>query len=359
VIIINTKVAFGLSILTILVGSLFLVLNLSFSFSKPQTRVGVYYYPWYPLHWNYSKEYPKWNVVDTPVSSVLGYYDCQNETAVKQQLTWMEESGIDFIVLSWWGNKDWGYGYYGDATCQFIFQVIKQYKYNITAALMVESFNGTVYDFQNIYDYVYGTYVVPYDSIYMKLDKLPILCFYNGEITKNGMVGSDNQGRFQTRIVGHSPYVDWWFAIPCTVNNSTIPPLSKKDGMICVEPRYDDQFIYRTENSTFDPSLSEGLYAKQWNEALRLARESKVNLVIIYSWNEYHERSQIEPCNDSTSYQPENTTLNLEKTRYFISQIKSKELYPMSPLVLIGSGLIVTGTLTSGYFIYKRKKFNK
>jgi hypothetical protein len=335
--------------------------------SNSQIIVGVYYYPWYPLHWNYSKEYPKWNVVDSPR---LGYYNCSNETVIRQQLTWMEESGIDFVILSWWGNGDWAYGYYGDIACQTIFQVIKQYKYNMTVALMVESFTGTTRDCQSTYNYVYDDYIVPYSNIYMKLDGLPLLCFYNSEITKNGTVEPDSQGRFQTRIIGHSSYVDWWFGIPCTVNNSTIPPLSKKDGMICVEPRYDDQFLNRyvdskQVNSTFDANLSgtstrSPLYDEQWNEVLRLARESKINYVMIYSWNEYHERSQIEPCNDRTSYITENSTLILNKTQYYISQINSlgkSWSLPSLPYIVIGLGTGFVAII--GYFAYKKTRKRK
>jgi len=351
------KTALALTVVAMLVVSMLLVPYWPFSFSRLQVTVGVYYYPWYPLHWNYSKEYPKWNVVDTPLSSD-GYYDCKNETLIKQQLTLMEESGIDFIVFSWWGNKDWGYGYYGDTVCQSVFQIIRQYHYNMTATLMVESFNGTIYDFQNIYDYVYATYVIPYNDIYMKLDGLPLLCFFNGDITENVVVKSDSHGRFRTRIVGHSDFVDWWFAIPCTVNNSAIPLISRKDGMICVEPRYDDQFLKRDKNSTFDASFAEGLYDKQWNETIRLAREGKINYVTIYSWNEYHERSQIEPANDATSYKPENTTFNLDRTRYYVSQLKALEL-PNSQLVLIVTILIGAVILSSAYVIYKRKPSKK
>lgn len=304
----NRKLVFvTVFLIVICTGSIFLTKHGSDFTLDDDIEVGVYYYPWYKqgwrnYHWNSSKEYPKWNVVDTPL---LGYYSCQDESVVMQHLEWMEDIGIDFMILSWWGNERvLGGSSYEDESCRFIFSIIKQYKYPIKAALMVEGFNETngIYDFPSIFDYIHETYVTSYSDVYMLLDKKPLLCWYNAA----NMTGTSenpklenimeicNEGRFESRIVGHNTYVNWSFSIPCSVNSSIIPPLSE-DGMICVEPRYDDSYI--GGNSTFDGNLTEGLYDFQWREAIRLREGGKVNYVTIYSWNEYHERSQIEPHN--------------------------------------------------------------
>ena len=148
-------------------------------------------------------------------------------------------------------------------------------------------------------------------------------CFYNDEKmtgiqAQRGQIHSDS--RFAARIVGHSSYVDWWFSYPCSIDSRELPPVSSKDGVFCVEPRYDDQYLGRDTNSTFDESLAEGLYDKQWKEAIKLAREGKVHYVTVYSWNEYHERSQIEP---HTAKKGNNVTSLFFRTKNYIDWIKT------------------------------------
>ncbi len=307
-------------------------------------RVGVYYYPWYKeahylqhgvYHWNASDEYPNWNISDTPL---LGYYSCQNESVIKQQLDWMAELGIDFIIFSWWGN-DMSGSSYEDESCQFIFSQIKQHNYNITATLMVESFNETygTYDYQYIYDYVYDTYVVPYNEVYMKLDK-PLLCFFNGEnLTRNGTVEQDDQNRFSVRIIGHESYVDW-VAWPVAGYAETPSLNLSKDGFVGILPRYDDTYIRTANQTRYDPEYTNGLYDKQWNEVNNLSAQNDVNYVAIYSWNEYHERSQIEP----------HMTLNGEivlspfyKTYHYV-QIVIPEFPSIATLSILMSTVLIT-----------------
>lgn len=287
--------------------------------SEP-VKVGLYYYPWYTqgygnYHWNDSSEYPKWNVVDTPS---LGYYSTQNETVIKQHLDWFEELRVDFLILSWWGIHS-----YEDNSTKAMFSIAEQENSSVDLAIMVEACNGTNYNFKAICDYIYSTYVTKYPDLYMQVDGLPSLCFYNDvKMTdtqaQRAVIHSDS--RFAARIVGHSSYVDWWFAYPCSVDSRELPPVSSRDGVFCVEPRYDDQFLGRDKNSTFDENLTEGLYDKQWEEAVRLAREGEVNYVTIYSWNEYHERSQIEPHIDRNG---NDVTSLFFRTKNYIDWIKT------------------------------------
>ena len=264
-------------------------------------KVGLYYYVWYEegnntRHWN---DEPCDTSVDKPI---LGYYSSQNETIIKQHLDWMKDLGIDFLIISWWGQISGSCeNSYEDNSTKILFDVVESYASDwMELAIMVEGFNESEgpdgYNFTAIYDYLLDTYIEPYSDIYLRVNNRPLVCFFNFvnmTIPKDNRDDIRGDARFEARIVGHSNYVDWWFGIPCSVNSSTIPPLSPKDGMICVEPRYDDSYI--GGNSTFDGNLTEGLYDFQWREAIRLREGGKVNYVTIYSWNEYHERSQIEP----------------------------------------------------------------
>jgi hypothetical protein len=348
-------------VITILVIGSIISIQHSFA-SKSNVKVGLYYYPWYAegngsRHWNSvapPNDTKAWTVVDTPV---LGFYNSQNTTIIKQHLEWFKELGIDFLIVSWWGANS-----YEDNSTKFLFSTVMQNNYSISIAIMVEAYNWSgIYHFKTIYDYIQDTYVSPYQNIYMKLNDFPLICFYNDKnmtdnTTQRTAIYNDN--RFATRIIGHNDYVDWWFGTPCSVNNSTLPILSRNDSMICIEPRYDDQFLGRTQNSTSNENLSEGLYDKQWNEALRLTGEGKVNYVTIYSWNEYHERSQIEP---QQSKDGGYTFSPFYETKTFIDEIKSIE-EPSLLSSIIGNldiiALFLIGIGSEKYFVSRLTTFS-
>lgn len=95
------------------------------------------------------------------------------------------------------------------------------------------------------------------------------------------------------------------------------------DGEINVIPRYD---ISHWENFSkpIDQNLTEGIYDKQWNKVLNLARQGKVRIVTITSWNEYAERTQIEPSWDKTSSLQKNNPFYLyNKTQNYIKQLRN------------------------------------
>jgi hypothetical protein len=117
-------------------------------------------------------------------------------------------------------------------------------------------------------------------------------------------------------------YNDWEYEVPCI--SDTEPPQVVDyanqhlcvDGEIMVCPRYD---AYGWER---DLDLTEGLYDKQWARAINLAREGKVNIVTIVSWNEYAERTFIEPTAvDSTSAYSDQYFL-FNKTKEYINILK-------------------------------------
>lgn len=261
-------------------------------------KVGLFYYVWYTGelgkdHWNGSSA---WTVVDTPL---LGFYNSSDPKVIKQHLEWFKELGIDFLIISWWGPNS-----FEDDATKAIFSMVKQYDYPIQIAIMVEAYNWSgEYDFNAIYDYINDTYVAPYGSIYMKLNDMPLVCFWNDNINMTATQANrdaihDVTG-FSARIVGQTPsYADWYAWRPCSTEQDSmgypnIFPKLSKDGFTCIEPRYDDSHIGGTH--TFDENYSDGLYDEQWRTVQEYANQGNLSIVAIYSWNEYHERSEVEP----------------------------------------------------------------
>lgn len=320
-----------------------------------QVSVGAYYYVWYDeglgnRHWNSTAPYPEaWNVVDTPL---LGYYSSQNTTVIKQQLDWMKDLGLDFIIISWWGPNS-----YEDNATKIVFSTLNQTGYPIQAAIMVEPYDpANAYNFEAIYKYIYDNYVSPYANIYMTFDSEPLVCFHNDE----KMTGTESRRtdiyysdtRFTTRIVGYNSYVDWWYGMPSNTNNSMAPLPSQKDNMFCVEPRYDNFYINGTPTARYDTDYTDGLYDNEWNVTIQLSAENKVNYVTICSWNQYHERTQIEPHTTDGKY-----ALSIfSKTKSYIDQIKTPQQQGSNPFPYIITGLLIGVIITWLYYRQRSKE---
>ena len=266
------------------------------SCSASKAKVGLFYYVWYEGglgngHWNSSLG---WTVVDTPL---LGFYNSSDPSLIRQHLKWFEELGVDFLIVSWWGSSTLQGYEFADTTTRLMFDLINETNSPIKITLMVEDFNQSgTYDFTAIYDYIYDNYATRYGNEFFDLNGKPLVCWWNSDMTSTSesrqRIGNDS--RFAARIIGHHDYVDWYAWRPCSVDDEdypiTLPKLSK-DGFTCIEPRYDDSHIGRS--STFDDDYSEGVYDRQWTWAMK--QGSNISIIAIYSWNEYHERSQIEP----------------------------------------------------------------
>ncbi|MBN2356061.1 T9SS type A sorting domain-containing protein, partial [candidate division KSB1 bacterium] len=67
---------------------------------------GVYYYPWYSNTWghNWPGQYLR-DYLQPRQSPVLGHYDCRDQAVIQQHLDWCKEYGIDLWVCSWWGKN--------------------------------------------------------------------------------------------------------------------------------------------------------------------------------------------------------------------------------------------------------------
>jgi len=263
-------------------------------------KVGAYYYPWYSGNW--TKDHS--NCPDTPV---LENYNSSEPSLIQDHLEWFTELDLDFLIISWWGINS-----LSDNNTKILFSEVQKNSV-VELAIMIEPFGEGgepfdettgEYNYSKIYDYIYDNFVEPYGGIYMNLQEHPLVCFYNdANLTKDGNINEIlTDGRFIVRIVGHRHYVDWlyWRIPECAWSDETDSALGT-DGHITVIPRYDDDHFRSEYPPVYDSNYTDGLYDNQWNTAIKLAREGKVNIVTITSWNEYAERTMIEPTNDTTS----------------------------------------------------------
>jgi hypothetical protein len=307
------------------------------STESTKVPVGAFLYLWYGNSttqtgglgspgWNSSSCPGGGSVVDKPNS---GYYVSDSNQTFGTQIQEMQSTGISFAVVSWWGPFSTGEaGAINHATLD-LFRFLKGTNSSLKAAIMVDAFttacNLPNVPFSRIYDYVQRTFSSPYARWYFDWEGKPLLLFFNPlQPTIN-----DN---FTVRTVGNRPNpVNWtfWDAPPqyfrsqagsVSASNDEGPPVISPDGEVTLVPRIDSYFDRGYQNGSylrFDSSISEGLYQEQWDYVLSYT--SNVKLVLIYSWNEYHERSSIEPHLDYTAQV--NSTYLLDLTSYYIEKL--------------------------------------
>ncbi|MDG6941982.1 MAG: hypothetical protein JRN34_03550 [Nitrososphaerota archaeon] len=303
--------------------------------------VGAFLYLWYgnatggvgglgSPGWN-SSTYPGGGaVVDTPA---IGYYVSDSNATFQWQVKEMQSAGISFALISWWGPSRTGEaGAINKATLDF-FRYLKGTNSAFKAAIMVDAFEGgnnlNESTLNSVYDYVFSQFASTYSNWYFSWEGHPLLLFFNP------IYPQTNDTRFTVRTIGNRPNpVDWQFwNAPVSFFQSQLQPgvdaandignpFISSDGEVTIVPRIDSYYNnrsgYQEGYLRFDPTLQLGLYQAEWNFVLN--HRSEVKLVLIYSWNEYHERSTIEPHVDGTSSVPSTYLLNL--TASFTSQLE-------------------------------------
>lgn len=277
--------------------------------------MGAFYYTWYDPSDAASWEYPK--IQDKPV---LDYYNSCDPTVIEQHFAWLSDLHIDFIIVSWWGmynQTDW-HSFINNATLQ-VFETAKANVTNVKVAVMVEAYNETgAYNFTELYDWIYTNLCQQYPTIYVKVDGKPLLCFFNAEnMTAPGVFQRDN--RFTVKIVGNNDYAEWQYDGITEKNNPADAIPFPRDRQISVSPRFDD-FYVRENNETVDAKL-EYLYEQQWRQAINYSKQNAVDYVTVTSWNEYPERTIIEPHTDSTAW-TNNPYYLYNLTKSYIEELK-------------------------------------
>ena len=274
-------------------------------------KVGVFFYVWYDPKDSTSWRYPK--IHDKPV---LGHYNSCDPEVIKQHLKWISDAYIDFIVICWYGYTS--YKFINDTAHQ-VFEVAKNVSTNVKLCIAVEPFNETEkgYDYAGIYNYVWNNFVKPYEPFYFHYQGKPLLLFYQGKyLVQNGNFPKNNT--FTIEIFGHEEYCTWVYGYAEELRVDGPYPRNRQ---FSVMPRYDETSIpNRTRQHCIDPRL-EYLYVEQWEEALKLASRGAIDIITITSWNEFPERTAIEPHYDSTAWN-KNPYYLYDLTRTYICKLK-------------------------------------
>lgn len=250
--------------------------------AEQRPLVGVHYFAWY------QRDSSGWRNDLTRVPSdsphpVLGWYDSSDTDVMTTQIRQMEETGFDFVAVHvipslphTWSNA------------RTFFDRLSGHR--LKAALVIDG----------LYDDAAATKAMwverakaefAGDSHYLSLHGEPLVMLFSarldfdvpGVLLRNVYWTDRYDPGRNTFNPSHALEPgDWPFWAP------TPQPLA--NGMVPVIPGYTDEALGRPR-SMVHPRNDGETYREQWQRALALHPEE----ILVYSWNEYFERTAIEP----------------------------------------------------------------
>jgi PKD repeat protein len=296
--------------------------------------VGTYYYPWWKqLYWDDGhKSYPN-----------LDEYDSQSLAVINQHIRWAVDYGIDFFAMSWWGPGSWE-----DKTLRDYYLQAEESS-EIKFCIHYESVGclnkppGQPIDFNSQFDesqtrkekflsdldYIAGTFFN--EPQYLKINGRPVIIFYSAMDYQNA---AEALAQFK-QSMDPQPYLiadavcfglsiedlDWDFlssfdaitGYNMYTSNQSMHSyfLSKVSGKYAEFKHYAESyglsFIPNVMPGFDDTAIREGrppldrnngqFYKEYWQLAIEYL-ELDLNAIMITSFNEWFEDTQIEPATE-------------------------------------------------------------
>lgn len=328
---------------------------------KSETRLAdpkvlAFYYTWYGnttvydgekpgsdnqwIHWNENNHNPPITLGANHTPS-LGAFDSADNDTIEQHIAWAEYSNIDGFISTWWGQND-----LTDYNFRKLLNVADRISSSMFFTVYFETvqprfradWNEVVNDVKYIIDN-YGDH--PH---FLKHEGRPVIFIY-----AIGYVASANWTKIINKLHtdGYNPYIvadiqdpknadDQWVKIfdgyhiynPAGIYRDNLNAkqsysemifntrIAEKLSMITVIPGYNDYAVCNPlgqRNTWFDIPRRDGdLYKEMWD----MAKLINPDWVLICTFNEWHEGSEIEPSIEfGLKY--------IEDTRIYVSEFKS------------------------------------
>lgn len=298
--------------------------------------VGAYYYPWYSSDFHggqYLREF-----LSPPQLPVLGEYNDRDPATIAQHLAWSREAGVDFWVASWWGP-----GGREDVTLKdHIFPHEDLGDFKIALFYETPGLTSNFTNFSNVGSHI--TYMAANyfgHPNYLKMNGKPVLFVYLTRVlsSMNALQGVVDSMRAAAANAGYELYIvgDEVFGAPPgdasqfamldAVTNYDVygsGGVTGYAGQVAVDNYYAAQAGWRSvaasANVAFIPAVSPGfndkgvrdgheplsrrltpesehgtLFRAMLQGAKPLAQHSTGRMIMVTSFNEWHEDTQIEP----------------------------------------------------------------
>ncbi len=289
-----------------------------------ERKVLAFYYPWYgnPKYPQGSGRWSHWEGVDEEKKQIasstnypkLGPYDSHDPKVIQQHAEWSKQAGIHGWIVSWWGR-----GHFTDQAMPRILEACQ--KASLYATIYYETLRGKKTPENAAQELLEVLKTYADDPAWFRWQGKPVLFIYGRAIDELGLDGwgkaigqirqnysqgvvliGDRMNREAAKIfdgihtyntVGHLKGRDvhevrHW----CEKTFPAWVALARKENKIAtltVIPGYDDTKI---RQPGLKASRFEGhSYALQWEAALA----ARPDWILITSFNEWHEGSEIEP----------------------------------------------------------------
>jgi hypothetical protein len=327
-------------------------------------EVLAFYYPWYGNP-QVSGSWVHWQGVD-PVNHTidnathypeLGAYDSHDPAVVAQHVSWAAQSGITGFISSWWGP-----GSFEDRSLPLLLDAARQTNLAVTAYF--EQVRGSTPTRESaLADVLYLLNTYGSDPAWLRADGKPVLFVYSralGQIglsdwqwvisqtdqiypggavfigdqisdaaaqvfdgvhTYNVTGSTANSTLAQIQAWAHTTYPAW---VATAQRHDDISTLT-------VIPGYDDSKLNRPPPRPITDRYGDATYATLWQEAIA----ADPDWILLTSWNEWHEGSEIEPS-DENGHRELDTTAQFATT--FLTE--GPPAAPLHVTASAGDGLI-------------------
>ena len=311
--------------------------------------IGVYYYPWHGSNSNFHGRQYLRGYLDPPQLPALGEYDDTEPAVIRQHFEWSRGANINLWVASWWGP-----GSREDNTLKNVIfphsdlPGTKIALFYETTSRIKKSMNYTTANVYADVEYIAKTYFD--DPNYLRIDNRPVLFVYLSrvlsrvgvleEVTTLMRDAAFEHGGHDLYIMGDQVFgsapndgrsYDPFDLLDGVTNYDIYGNMKRPNGYAGVDrvnelherntqwrdetrahgncdfvpgvaPGYNDRAV-RDGNPPMSRRLTESsaegsLFKAGLESALSLVEDSTDRMLMITSWNEWHEDTQIEPVVD-------------------------------------------------------------
>jgi len=309
--------------------------------TSPYT-IGVYYYPWYGDNFHGGR-YMR-NQLVPPQYPTLGEYDDRDEAVIAQHLVWSRQAHIGLWVASWWGpnrredrtllNHILPHGDLGDMQIALFYETSGRTR-------NFEDFSDVRADIAYMAEHYFD------HANYQRIDGRPVLFVYLTRVlSRKGTLGDMVAiMRAAAKEAGHDIYIvgDEVFGQPpasseamvlldAVTNYDVYGSVGAKGyaGQAAVDRYYAAQGRWRdlahAQGAAFIPAITPGfndkgvrdghaavsrkldegaefgsLFSAMLEQAVDYTDDSTGKMLLITSWNEWHEDTQIEPVGEAVA----------------------------------------------------------
>ena len=315
---------------------------------KVPRQVLAFYYPWYGnpgtsgrwVHWVGVNEQAQ-SIGNSTHYPLLGPYDSHDPKVVEQHFRWAKQAGVTGFIVSWWAQND-----LHDKAMPLLLDAAQ--KAGLTVTVLFEKIHAEnkASDAQKrenaLRDVLYLLERYGKHPAWLKVDGKPVLFIYNRAVKTlklNGWLWVITQAN--RKYAGGAVFMgdpvaqnvlrvfDGWFVygiVGGTQGKSLAdirawaqlryPQWVKEGRITCatVMPGYDDSKLERPAPRPVLERYDGQTYRALWEEAIA----ANPDWVVITSWNEWHEGTEIEPS-------VENGERELETTAEFASKFLALE----------------------------------